>query len=108
MSFAMQNDNKLYAIIVGMFLLLGYLNGCAVVRAPAQEMSDARQAIQAAREADAERLAPVPFSQAEHYLNKATEALQQENYDQARQAAIVAKEQAMRARDKAAGINGNL
>lgn len=103
----MKKTVKIAFTLSGVLLFLSQFSGCAVAP-PVQEMSDARQAIQAAREADAVRLAPGPLGQAEHYLSRATQELEQGDYDQAREAAIVAKEQAMQARDKAAGINGNL
>jgi hypothetical protein len=72
--------------------------GCAVAP-PVQEMSDARQAIRAAREAHADRLAPQALSNAERFLDKATNRLGDGAYLEARQAALSAKDEAVRARD---------
>lgn len=74
--------------------------GCAVAP-PVQEMSDARQAIRAAREAHADRLAPQALSNAEHLLDQATSRLEEGAYPEARQAAVAAKNEAVRARDMA-------
>jgi len=72
--------------------------GCAVAP-PIQEMSDARQAIKAAREAHAERHAGQPLHNAEMYMNEATEELRHGDYAKARKSAVAAKEEAVRARD---------
>jgi hypothetical protein len=62
-------------------------------------MSDARQAIRAAREAHADRLAPQALNNAEHFLDEATGRLEDGAYLEARQAALSAKDEAVRARD---------
>lgn len=71
---------------------------------PVQEMSDARQAIKAAREVDAAHYAPDTLVQAENYLSEATSSLEAGAYESARQAALAAKEQAIRARDAAVSV----
>ena len=78
-------------------LALGALVGCAVA-APVQEMSNARQAIQAAREAKAEQYAPAVLDTAERLLKQATDELERGNYDSARQNALAARDEAVRAR----------
>lgn len=85
-------------ITVGLLLLL--LTSCAVMP-PVQEMSDARQAIKAAREAKAERYAPQKLRSAEDSMELATRTLEQEEYEAARMAATVAKALAIKARDAA-------
>lgn len=80
-------------------LLLGLLVGCA--SAPVQEMSDARQAIQAARDAGAERYVPEAFSGAERLLNQAEKELELGMYSDAQRTAVAAKETAIRARETA-------
>lgn len=80
-------------------LLLGLLLGCAA--APVQEMSDARQTIEAARDAGAARLAPVALAQAERLLNQATRLLERGSYEQARQRAQSARQMALEARRRA-------
>lgn len=76
------------------------LAGCATAP-PVQEMSDARQAIRAAREAHAGELAPQPLQRAEDYLEKATAQLERGAYVDAQASANAAKEEAIRARDLA-------
>lgn len=68
---------------------------------PVQEMSDARQAIKAAREANAEKYAPQKLRSAEDSLELATKTLEQKEYEAARMAATVAKALAVKARDAA-------
>jgi len=75
-------------IALAMLLLLGA--GCASTP-PVQEMSDARQAVQAAREAHAERYAPISLGEAERLLEEATRQLQVKNYRKARENALAAK-----------------
>jgi hypothetical protein len=72
------------------------LVGCAN-SPPVQEMSDARQAIAAAEEADAQTLAPVPLSEARRLLAEAEEQLRQEAYGLARVNAVRAKNRAVHA-----------
>lgn len=80
-------------------LLVGVLFGCSV--APVQEMSDARQSIEAARDAGAVRLAPANLNDAERHLDEAKRLLDLGQYDQARQKALTARELALEARRKA-------
>jgi len=65
--------------VVAVLLLLG---GCA--GAPVQEMSDARQAIQAAEEAGAAEVAPETLQDAKRLLTSAERKLQREAYGAAR------------------------
>ena len=58
---------------------------------PVQEMSDARQAITVAREAGAADLAAAELAEAEKYLQNAEEKLDDEEYREARHAALEAK-----------------
>lgn len=76
------------------------LAGCAS-NPPVQEMSDARQAIEAAREAQAEVYAPGSLHHAENYLDEATRGLESGSYAAAREAALAAKRAAMQARSEA-------
>ena len=76
--------------------LLLYAGGCATAP-PVQEMSDARQAIAAAEEADASRLAPVPLGDARRFLAEAENQLRQEQYGLARNNAVRAKNRAVEA-----------
>lgn len=76
------------------------LFGCAAIP-PVQEMSDARQAIDAAKEAHADRYAPQSLRDAEQHLEEATRELNHGAYDRARNAALAAKAEAVLARDRA-------
>ena len=66
------------------------LSGC-VAAAPVQEMSDARQAIQAAVEAGAEDYAVLPLQDARRFLGDAEVNLQRKAYTGARNDAREAK-----------------
>ena len=85
--------------IVTLFLYI-ILVSCAVAP-PVQEMSDARQAINAAREANASQFAPGSLKKAEDSLDEATRGLEQGHYLDAREAARAARSHAIRARDEA-------
>lgn len=80
-------------------VLAGVLFGCA--SAPVQEMSDARQTIDAAREAGAARHAPDGLAKAEQLLREATSDLENRRYEQARERARMAREAAQEARRQA-------
>jgi len=83
-------------------LVLTVAMGCA--SAPTQEMSDARQAIQAAREAGAEDHAPQALGSAESLLSRAEQAIGGGSYDQAREDAVASKKDAVKARNIALAI----
>jgi PBP1b-binding outer membrane lipoprotein LpoB len=83
----------LYSLLLGAVLLLA---GCQTAP-PVQEMSDARQAIMAARDAGAEEKAPAQLSQAIEHLQSAEAALADEAYARARRDALVAKDHAISA-----------
>jgi len=70
--------------------------GC-VTAPPVQEMSDARQAIMAAEEADAERLAADTLNDARRFLADAERQIQEEAYGPARMNAVRAKNRALTA-----------
>jgi len=70
--------------------------GC-VTAPPVQEMSDARQAIMAAEEADAARLAADTLSEARRFLADAERQIQEETYGPARMNAVRAKNRAVQA-----------
>jgi hypothetical protein len=72
--------------------LLSCLIGCK--GPPVQEMSDARQAIQAARAAGAPTRAPEDFSAAQSAIERAESHLQLHEYARARMAAVEAKHDA--------------
>lgn len=80
--------------------------GC-VTSPPIQEMSDARQAISAAEQADAERFAADTLADARRFLAQAEQQIQEQSYGPARMNAVRAKNRAAlalrstRARDDA-------
>ncbi|MDX5444845.1 MAG: DUF4398 domain-containing protein [Zoogloeaceae bacterium] len=73
--------------------------GCAMV--PAQEMSDARQAIQAAEAAGADALSPRALDHARALLEQAEAELAVQDYSGARRSARESKEAAIQAREAA-------
>lgn len=82
-------------------LLALLMAGC--VAAPVQEMSDARQALQAAREAGADERSPYLFAEAQDLLEKAQRQLEVGEYREARSNAVTAKRRALDAREDAMG-----
>lgn len=85
---------------LSLLLILGVLGaGCAIV--PAQEMSDARQAIQAAESAGADTLAPRALDHARALLEQAQAELAVQDYAAARRSAQESKEAAIQAREAA-------
>ena len=84
-------------------LVLAVMAGCAT--APTQEMSDARQAVQAARDADAKLHTPLAMESAEHELSQAEHELRGRNYKIARNDALSAKQGAIKARNMALAIS---
>lgn len=82
------------------FLLIAVLVISACAGAPVQEMSNARQALEAARKAGAETRANNELRSAEELLQRAEQALIEGNYKQARADAEAARNQAVMAQDK--------
>ena len=68
-------------------------------------MSDARQALEAARQVDAASHAPETLQDAQSLLSKAAEKLGEGAFEQAQRDALAAKEEATRARAMAAAIS---
>ncbi|MEJ2632375.1 MAG: DUF4398 domain-containing protein [Acidihalobacter sp.] len=83
--------------IAAVSLLLTLLAGCAT--APVQEMSDARQALQAAQQAGAQQDAPQEFARAKALMQSAEDQLGVGGYQSARKLAEQAKSAAQQARD---------
>jgi len=79
---------RLLVVFVG----IACLAGCG--GAPVQEMSDARQAIAAARVAGAAERAPADLGAAQAALERAEQHLQAQEYTRARSAALEAKRHA--------------
>ena len=88
---ARQTTALLYSLLLGALVLVA---GCQTAP-PVQEMSDARQAIMAAKEAGAEDKAPAELRQAVEHLQAAEEALTQKQYSSARRDAVMAKTRAI-------------
>ena len=84
-------------------LWLSLLAGCATV--PTQEMSDARQALQAAREVEAAAHAPANFNEAEARMLRAEKKLSDHDYRSARKNALTARREAISARNMALAIS---
>lgn len=89
---------KLLGACSGLWLL----GGCA--SAPIQQMSDARQSVQAAHAAGAEIRAPGLLQRAESDLSDAELSLTQHAYGQAKQAAVKARHEAVTARRLAVAV----
>lgn len=75
-------------------LLLVSIAVVACTTPPVQEMSDARQAIAAAEQANAGKVAPESLNEARRFLSDAERQIQQEAYGPARMNAVRAKNRA--------------
>src|SRR5262245_59713241 len=93
-----KNNKRPAATSRGWLLLAacGALAAC-VTAPPVQEMSDARQAISAAEQANAGRLAPEPLGDARRFLAEAERQIQEQAYGPARMNAVRAKHRAAQA-----------
>ena len=83
-------------------LLLG---GCATSGPPTQEMSDARQALDAAHQVDAASHVPETLQDAQSLLSQAEEKLSEGAFEQAQLDALAAKAGATKARTMASAIS---
>src|SRR3569833_3035000 len=95
------NRRPSYTRMLAIVMMSG-LVACAGV--PTQEMSNARQALQAARAANADTHAPKSFSEAEQRLSKAERELSAHYYARARKDAVIARSAAITARNIALAI----
>ena len=87
-----------FPILINVIVVcISLMPGCAA--APVQEMSDARQAIQAAQEAGAENSAVNEYQEAQRLLELAEDQLDQQHYRKARRTALSAKEMAIQSRE---------
>ena len=84
-------NHKMIRVLATTAVLL--LAGC-VTSPPVQEMSDARQAIAAAEEANAERVAADTLADARRFLAEAERQIQEQSYGPARMNAVRAKNRA--------------
>ncbi len=74
----------------------GLIGGCAIAP-PTQEMSDARQSVEAAESVGAEKHAPAALDSAQMLLSKAEDDLQAGDYEEAQKEALAAREAAHQA-----------
>jgi hypothetical protein len=88
------NNYKMLRVLVAIGALS--VAGC-VTAPPVQEMSDARQAISAAEQANAGRLAADTLADARRFLAEAERQIQEEAYGPARMNAVRAKNRAVTA-----------
>jgi len=79
---------------IGCSIILAVLLSSCGAGPPVQEMSDARQAIAAAKEAGAEERAAEDLRAAEAFLDSAERNLSERSYGSARRDATLAKERA--------------
>jgi len=86
-------------LILTLALACGLTAACAT--APVQEMSDARQAIRAARDAGAAQAAPDQLEEARSLLSSAETHLEQRRFRDARREAIAARASAVAAMEAA-------
>jgi hypothetical protein len=101
-SFCLYRSCFYYALGTGWIpalLLSALLLACGT--APVQEMSEARQAIAAARAAGARDYAADQYNRAESLLKTAEHMLNNRHYGKARQSANDARDEAIRARETA-------
>lgn len=89
------------------FVLLVFLVSACTMNAPVQEMSNARQSIQAAKDANAEKLAANLLSEAQQRLRSAIRELDAGEYENARILALEAKYLALKARQLAVNNKAN-
>lgn len=85
--------------LVPFFLLLASIGLSGCVGAPVQEMSNARQAIRAARDAGALQKEPQKLTEAQVLLDRAEGNLHKRSYRDARRDAIAARDKAAEALD---------
>lgn len=81
---------------LGAILAISFIASCA--SPPTQEMSDARQAVKAARQAGAEKFARKSLQSAQNELEQAEEQLQSKKYRKAKKHAVMSKDKAVIAR----------
>jgi replication-associated recombination protein RarA len=79
----------------------------ACAGAPVQEMSNARQAIRAARDAGAAKTAPQTLNEAQTLLDRAEGNLQRREYRDARRDAVAARDKASEALSSSRPLAGS-
>ena len=93
----MTNNNRRAHVLICLIGAMVLLFGCAAV--PLQEMSNARQALQAAERVQARQYAQEDYKRAELLLDEAERLMQSGRYDSARELARLAKAIAVAARE---------
>lgn len=91
-------DSKKNSLVISLLLSVVFalfISACS--SAPVQEMSDARQAIQAAKSVGVDEHTQSNLVQAKRYLKKAERALHTGEYRKARVNALAAREEALQA-----------
>jgi len=88
--------------VAGLVAVVALLSACAT--APTQEMSNARQSVQAAQEVGAEEFAARNLDVAREYLARAERELELRYFARARHDAIVAKSEAIKAHNVALAL----
>ncbi|CDH47620.1 hypothetical protein BN874_850038 [Candidatus Contendobacter odensis Run_B_J11] len=94
---------RLLAKLIRLVTILLVLTAC--VSAPVQEMSDARQAIYSAEVAGAAQYSPDTLLAAQRLLQEAQTRLETGAYDDARHHALDARDEAIKARERATTIH---
>lgn len=95
-----RSETRLTKLLSFSWMLTLLLVGCAATP-PVQEMSNARQTLQAAEQAQAQRYAAATYEYARQLMNEASAALEAGDYARARQLAMESKQQAIKARQEA-------
>ena len=99
--YATKATTKVRFIVISLLVAIWALSACS--SAPVQEMSDARQAIQAAKNAVTNEQAQQNIKQAEMHLEEAKRALEKGEYNEARINANTAKALAVEVQEQAGG-----
>ncbi|VAW91483.1 hypothetical protein MNBD_GAMMA22-2744 [hydrothermal vent metagenome] len=89
--------NKIIVTLILLFSTLLFNVSCAI-NPPVQEMSNARQALNAARDANAEQFAENQYKKAKELLEQARSNIENGDYHTARYLALEAKNEAIQAR----------
>jgi hypothetical protein len=84
-----------YKMLRALLTLIALVVAGCVTAPPVQEMSDARQAISAAEQANAGRVAADTLADARRFLAEAEQQIQQQSYGPARMNAVRAKNRAV-------------
>ena len=96
-----------YKMCRALLTLMAFVAAGCVTAPPVQEMSDARQAISAAEQADAGRVAADTLADARRFLAEAEQQIQQQAYGPARMNAVRAKNRAVLALRSTQNRNGD-